>query len=140
MCCTYGISNLLMLLTHAKMCTLACISIYYCADGIAPEKPTNIMQSLVYESQGLSCNYDPPDSCRPTKALSMKNAKGKINDLFTNTSKNVKCEWCYANLYKYLSSHRPVEHTIHYYILCCIYTLFKTFCFQFFRNQDVHEI
>ena len=97
MCCTYSISKILMLLTHAKMGALACISIYYCADGIAPEKPTNIRKALVYESQGPSCSYDPPDSCRPTRALSLKNAKGKINDLFTNTSKNVKCVRCYVN-------------------------------------------
>ena len=97
MCCTYSISKILMLLTHAKMGALARISIYYCADGIAPEKPTNIRQSLVYENQGPSCSYDPPDSCRPTRALSLKNAKGKINDLFTNTSKNVKCVRCYVN-------------------------------------------
>ena len=97
MCCTYSISKILMLLTHAKMGALARISIYYCADGIAPEKPTNIRQSLVYESQGPSCSYNPPDSCTPTWALSLKNAKGKINDLFTNTSKNVKCVRCYVN-------------------------------------------
>ena len=98
MCCTYSISKLYMLLTHAKMGALACISIYYCADGIAPEKPTNIKQSLVYESQGPSCSYDPPDFCRPTRAISLKNAKGKINDLFTNASKNIKSVWCYVNL------------------------------------------
>ena len=62
-----------------------------------PEKPTNIKQSLVYESQGPSCSYDPSYSCISTRVLSLKNAKGKINDLFTNTSKNVKWEWCYVN-------------------------------------------
>ena len=73
------------------------VSLDFSSDGIAPEKPTNINQSLVYESQGPSCSYDPLYSCRPTRALFLKNAKVKINDLFTNTSKNVKWEWCYVN-------------------------------------------
>ena len=92
-----------MLLTHAKMGALACISIYYRADGIAPEKSTNIRQSLVYESQGPSCSYDPLDSCRPTRALSLNNAKGKINDLFKIHPKMSSVCGAMSILYKYLS-------------------------------------
>ena len=102
-CVVHSISKLLMLLTHAKMGALACISIYYCADGIAPEKPTNINQSLVYESQGPSCSYDPPDSCRPTRALSLKNAKGKMNDYFQIHPKMSSVCGVMSILYKYLS-------------------------------------
>ena len=92
-----------MLLTHAKMGALACISIYHCADGIAPEKPTNINQSLVYESQGPSSSYDPPDSCRPTSALSLKNAKGKTNYYFQIHPKMSSVCGVMSILYKYLS-------------------------------------